>query len=187
MLLIKFAINKSAGQHTKSLKNDTNVGLKTLYTNADQFINKRDDLEIFIANDRPDIMLITEVIPKNKVNQITHTLLDIEGFKCYLNFNPDEYNLGSSGIRGVCIYSKITLNMIEVEFSIEGCHDHAWIEIPTGKGESILCGCVYRTQSNDFDLNRCAQSTKATHLIRPAYHQNTKLLIAGDFNYKNID
>ena len=108
---------------------------------------------MFIANDRPDIMLITEVIP------ITHVLLDIEGFKCYLN--PDEYNLGASGIRGVCIYSKMTLNVIEVEFSVEGCRHQAWIEIPTGKGESILCGCVYRTQSNDFDLNGCAQSTKA--------------------------
>ena len=131
---------------------------------------------MFIANDRPDIMLITEVIPKNQVNPITRDLLDIEGFKCYLNFNPDEYNSGASAIRGVCIYSKMTLNVIVVAFSIEGCRDHAWIEIPTGKVESILCGCVYRTQSNDFDLNWCAQSTKAiTDLIRTACQRNTKL------------
>ena len=143
---------------------------------------------MFIANDQPDIMLITEIIPKNQVNPITQALLDIEGYKCYLNFNPDECNLGASGIRGACIYSKIALNVIEVEFSIEGCHDHAWIEIPIGKGESILCGCIYRTQSNDFDLNGCAQSTKGiTDLIRTAYQRNTNLLIAGDFNYKNID
>ena len=43
---------------TKSLENDTSMGLKILHTNADQFINKG-DLEMFIANDRPDIMLIT--------------------------------------------------------------------------------------------------------------------------------
>ena len=133
-------------------------------------------------------MLITEIIPKNQVNPLTQALLDIEGYKCYLNFNPDECNLGASGIRGVCIYSKIALNVIEVEFSIEGCRDHAWIEIPIVKGESILCGCIYRTQSNDFDLNGCAQSTKViTDLIRTAYQRNTNLLIAGDFNYKNID
>ena len=175
-------------RNTKSLENDTNVGLKILYTNADQFINKRNDLEMFNANDQPDIMLITEIIPKNQVNPITQALLDIEGYKCYLNFNPDECNLGASGIRGVCIYSKIALNVIEVEFSIEGCRDHAWIEIPIGKGDSILCGCIYRTQSNDFDLNGCAQSTKGiTDLIRTAYQRNTNLLIAGDFNYKNID
>ena len=53
-------------------------------------------MEIFIANDRPDIMLITEVIPKNQVNPITHALLDIEGYKCYQNFNPDEYNLDAN-------------------------------------------------------------------------------------------
>ena len=62
---------------------------------------------MFIANDQPDIMLITEIIPKNEVNPITQALLDIEGYKCYLNFNPDECNLGASGIRGVCIYSKM--------------------------------------------------------------------------------
>ena len=39
-------------------------GLNLFYTNADQFVNKRDDLLMFIANDQPDIMLITEVIPK---------------------------------------------------------------------------------------------------------------------------
>ena len=60
--------------------------------------------------DRPDIMLITEVIPKNRINPITHAL--VEGYKCYLNFNPpDEYNLG------VCIYSEMTLNVIETLMS----------------------------------------------------------------------
>ena len=54
------------------ITDDTNLvsklGLKFLYTNVDQFVNKREDLVMFIANDHPDIMLITEIIPKNQVN-----------------------------------------------------------------------------------------------------------------------
>ena len=38
--------------------------LQILYTNADQFTNKRDDLVAFIAGNEPDLILITEVTPK---------------------------------------------------------------------------------------------------------------------------
>ena len=38
--------------------------LKILYTNADQFVNKRDDLLMLIAGNEPDIILINETIPK---------------------------------------------------------------------------------------------------------------------------
>ena len=164
------------------------LGLKFLYTNVDQVVNKREDLVMVIANDNPDIMLITEIIPKNQVNPITQALLDIEGYKSFCNFNPNNSKLGASGIRGVAIYYKESMVVNEVDFSIDGCRDHAWIEIPRDKGESLLCGCIYRTQSNDIDNNGCIQSTKAiTKLIRTGYQRNTNLLIAGDFNYRNID
>ena len=77
-----------------------------LYTNADQFVNKRDDMLMFIKNDKPDGMLNIEVIPKNQTYPITQALLDIEGYDCTLNFEPGKETLGESGIRGVAIYSK---------------------------------------------------------------------------------
>ena len=39
-------------------------GLKCLYSNTDQLLNKIEDLKTIIAKDNPDIMLFTEVIPK---------------------------------------------------------------------------------------------------------------------------
>ena len=99
---------------------------------------------MFIAGDTPDIILITEVIPKKQVNPITQALLDIDDYKCLLNFNPDDPHLGSAGIRGVAIYTKETLKVEEVEMEVEGYKDHAWIEIFTANDESLLCGCVYR-------------------------------------------
>ena len=67
-------------------------GLKFLYTNADQFINKRDYLIMFISNDEPDILMIAEVIPKKLENPITHARLDIDGYQHVLNLDPDECN-----------------------------------------------------------------------------------------------
>ena len=159
-------------------------GLKYLYTNADQFVNKRDELVMLIAEDKPDVIFITEVIPKSQVNPITWTLLEIDGYKPLLNFDPDNLNLGASGIIGVAIYSKKTLSVIEVELMVDETSDHVWIKLPTNNQKSILCGCVYRSPSNDTDSNKCMQSTKAImKLINTAYQRNSNL----NLNYKNID
>ena len=163
-------------------------GLHVFYTNADQFVNKREDLLMRIASDQPDSVLITEIIPKKQENPITQALLDIDGYKCLLNFNPNEANIGASGIRGVAIYSKNILQVVEVDISIDGFHDHAWIEIPTARGETVLRGCVYMSPTCDVDLNGCRKSTQViVKLISEAYQRNPNLLIAGDFNYKEID
>ena len=61
---------------------------------------------MLIDGDLPDVILITEVIPKNQVSPITHSLIDIDEYNCFTNFNPDDSNLGASGIRGVLIYAR---------------------------------------------------------------------------------
>ena len=163
-------------------------GLSFFYTNADQFVNKRDDLLMRITNNEPDVILITEVIPKKQENPITQALIDIDGYNCLPNFDPDERNLGASGIRGVAIYTKRSLKVESVEIKVDDTRDHAWIEIPTTSGEKILCGCVYRSPSGDSDAESLRKSTSATiKLIKEAYRRNPNILIAGDFNYKEID
>ena len=71
--------------------------------------------------------------------------MDIDDYKCLLNFNPDDPHLGSSGIRGVAIYTKETLKVEEVEMEVEGYKDHAWIEIFTANDESLSCACVSKS------------------------------------------
>ena len=58
---------------------------------------------MMISDDRPDLILITEVIPKKQVKTITDQLLDIDGYTPYYNFDPNKSNLGTSGICGVAI------------------------------------------------------------------------------------
>ena len=107
---------------------------------------------MFISNDKPDIMMITEVIPKKQENPIMQELLDIEGYKCALNFDPYEPNLGASGIRGVALYYSDSLIASEVKFNVDGLEDHVWIELTSGNSK-ILCGCVYRSPTTTEDTS----------------------------------
>ena len=47
--------------------------------------------------------------------------------------------------RGVPIYARKMLKIEEVKLDVEDHQDHAWIDIKTANGDSILCGCVYRS------------------------------------------
>ena len=59
---------------------------------------------MLIADDVPDVIMITEVIPKVQKNPIPDTLLYIEGYKLFKNFEEVDSNLGVSGRRGVANY-----------------------------------------------------------------------------------
>ena len=69
-----------------------------LYTNADQFLCKRDELLMEIAGAEPGIVLITEVIPKAQIQPIESARLMLPGYQMYANFNPSNSNLGTSGL-----------------------------------------------------------------------------------------
>ena len=46
-------------------------GLKYIYTKADQPRDKIEDLKMLLAEDEPDVIMITEVIPKAQKNPIS--------------------------------------------------------------------------------------------------------------------
>ena len=91
----------------KSYKVEKSISkqLKILYTNADQFVNKRDNLLMTIAHDKPDVIMITEVIPKCQINPINKALLKIDNYKQQFNFKPENSNLAAfefSGLKLKC-------------------------------------------------------------------------------------
>ena len=79
----------------------TSSDLKILYTNADQFVNKCDDLLMLIAGNEPDIIFINEAIPKTQSLPIGRACLELPNSTFFTNFDPDSFNLGSSGICGM--------------------------------------------------------------------------------------
>ena len=68
------------------------IGLRYLYANVDQLLNKMDDLSMLIAVKEPDIMLFTEVIPKAQRYPILETQLKLKGYDIYTNFNHTDEN-----------------------------------------------------------------------------------------------
>ena len=73
---------------TLSHKKTTN-DISVLYTNADQLLNKINDLEMLIAGNEPNLILITEILPKNHLYLLNKACLMIPGYSLYLNFDPD--------------------------------------------------------------------------------------------------
>ena len=130
--------------------------------------------------------MITEMIPKAQKNTISHSLLHIEGFMLYTNFNPEIENLCETGIRGVAIYVKETLESSEMCIYTT-YNDHIWVEIKLATNTNILCGCVYRSPSNDIAENIESTTVIEQLLIKASKVANPHLLIAGDFNLKGID
>ncbi len=94
----------------------TETKLKILYSNVDQFPNKREDLLMMIADDEPNIIMITGTIPKAQVIPLTTVTIAIPGYTPHMNFYPDLTNMGSSGKRGINIYLMDQIKVIEVEF-----------------------------------------------------------------------
>jgi len=74
--------------------------MKILYTNAGQFLNKRDLLLAQITgNTCPDIIMISEILPKSPNAIINFSQIAIPGYYTYLNFDPDNYDLFSTIIQ----------------------------------------------------------------------------------------
>ena len=155
-----------------------------MYTNADQFLNKRDDLETMIMDDKPNIILITETIPKAQMSPITKARIVIEGYFMYTNFDPDLPNLGASGTRGVTIFVADHLDTKEISFSESDFHEQLWLSLKLRGNDNLLLGYIYRSPSS----SSTESTTKLCNLMRLAVDANhSHLAIIGDFNYGEIN
>ena len=170
----------------KEGKQSTIQGLKCLYCNADQLLNKLEDLKTQIADECPDIMLFTEVIPKAQRNPIFESQLNLPGYEPYVNFNFTDHNLGASGKRGVAIFVKSDIQSEEVNLTTS-YDDQLWVEVKLKGADRLLCGCVYRSPTKD--KQKTVETTqKVCEILKEASQRgNSHLLICGDFNYPGIN
>ena len=91
--------------------------LTVMYSNCDQFINKRDELSMIVSTDKPDLIFLTEVIPKSQRLPIHPALVSLRGYTLFLNFNISLPNLGRRGKRGIGICIATHLQIVEVVMS----------------------------------------------------------------------
>ena len=78
--------------------------VKCMYTNADNLLNKRMELETTVASLRPDIIAITEVLPKHSQTEVQKAELEMDGYDCFFK----------DGGRGVCTYINKRLKAVPV-------------------------------------------------------------------------
>ena len=121
-----------------------------LYTNADQFICKQDDICLLICNDEPDLIVVTEAVPKAQRVPIASAQLSIPGYVHYTNFEPSSLNLGSSGTRGICVYSADWLIISEVSL-YSSAVEHIWIRLSLVGSDDLLIGCAYQSPSSPLE------------------------------------
>ena len=117
--------------------------LKVLYTNADQFLNKRDHLLVHIAGNTPDIIVISEMLPKASQAVINLSLITLPGYHNYLNFDPDNYNPTLTNIRGVGIFVHHKLQASQIYFNTPHFEDHVWANIKLQGPDSLLRSWVH--------------------------------------------
>ncbi|MCH2416954.1 MAG: endonuclease/exonuclease/phosphatase family protein [Acidimicrobiales bacterium] len=145
-----------------------------------------EDLKALISNKKPDVVLLTEIIPKAQKNQIYEAEMKIQGYETFTNFKFTERDLGASGIRGVAIYVNEELETEEIKLKDE-YKDHLWLEVKLRNQDRLLCGCIYRSPSKENSSTKDS-TEKVCNVISEALQRNdTRLLICGDFNYPEID
>ena len=131
-----------------------------------------------IYDQDPDIIQLTEVIPKNIKNPINFDVeFQLDGYNLY-------YNKDKSPRRGVIVYIKNTIDaklcepLNSVEF--EEC---VWCTIKHNS-ISILLGCIYKSPSD----NEAESTDKLVNmLLKTEDISKDKIIVTGDFNFPNIN
>ena len=123
-------------------------GLKIFYTNIDQFLNKKDE-KMAIAGNEPDIILITEILPKSDCNTITVMRISLSHYQPFFNFDPTTVP-PSSVMCGFGIYVSEKLLCCEVSFDNSHFDEQVWVKVVLKGSDSLLVGCIYHSPSSNM-------------------------------------
>jgi hypothetical protein len=158
-----------------------------LYTNADQFLNKWEDLLMMIGDGPPDIIVIMEINPKAQQTPISMARISIPNYSPYLNFDPDLPNLGSSGLHGIAVF--IADKIVATETTIVGSdfREQLCLEISLKDEDSLLLGCIYRSPSGSLPEQKEGTRQLCMLFSLAAAMNPTHLVIMGDFNFPDIN
>ncbi|MES9905329.1 MAG: reverse transcriptase domain-containing protein [Sedimenticola sp.] len=147
-----------------------------MYTNADNLINKMEELATLVKLERPDIIGITETLPKHQINKTIIEQLFIPGYELYTS-NPENYNG-----RGVVIYVNKAIISSEIVI-MDNIIESIWCQIKLKGNDKLIVGCIYRSPNSPTEAyENIGRMFKKMKDLRSSH-----LLIIGDFNYKEIN
>ena len=152
--------------------------LDILYTNADGLINKRQELRVLINSlqDKPDVIAITEIKPKNMLGIIQPSEFNLDGYNVFCQ------GLSDNQSRGLLVYVASYLEATLVDVPDAFSESLFLMLKSTHTANRLLFGNIYRrpnsTQSNDNNLYELIDYVADKFKMQK--------LIVGDFNFSNI-
>ena len=156
------------------LQNCVGCKLKCFYFNARSIINKRDELELYVFQENPDIIGITETWATDSIGD---SELNLDGYTMLRKDRVPGVKLKGGG---VLLYIKNIFNVVlREDFSSTNFPESIWCDLEIG-GEKTLVGVCYRPP----DSNRIQDEAMFGDFCRAS---NEKVLIMGDFNFADLD
>lgn len=146
-----------------------------MYTNIDNILNKKGELQTLVQEKKPSVIAITEVMPKAKIKgNIDNAELAIAGYDLFINKHPK---------RGIVIYAKRELNVKECDVMNDSDFEEClWINFKTEDGHSILFGCIYKSPNTTAE-----NEDKLFEMLKKDFIQKfDSVCITGDFNFPGI-
>ena len=138
------------------------------------------ELKLIIENENPDIVSISEVLPKNPSRVIHKEEFNIPGY----DLIPHRNVLNNTG-RGSAMYIKNTISYKEIKFNDENdqYEEIITVEINLNKNDHLLCANVYRREKSSNENN-----DKLLKILETlSMNKNSQLVIMGDFNLRDIN
>ncbi|MES9884665.1 MAG: hypothetical protein ABW185_27795, partial [Sedimenticola sp.] len=155
-------------------------GLKITYTNADSLRNKIDELQVNSATSKTDIVIITETLPKNRVQcDVQRIEIEMEGYSL---FSQDLNNYVG---RGVAIYIKEPISAQLVTTGVYHNIEVVSVSLKLKNTDWLIIHAVYRSPNSQG--NYINELSNVLKYERDNGTKFTHRLIVGDFNFKDIN
>ena len=149
-----------------------------MYTNADQLLNKRDELNVRVKNRNPYIIGVTEAKPK-RPGEILPGEFNIDGYLLFHNFDTCKEG------RGTLLFVKKELNPKEAKFS-SGFQEGVHAEICLNNNDVLIVSVLYRSDAGACSGNQNNENLNKL-LAEIKNHGYSHILNMGDINYPLID
>ena len=152
-------------------------GIKFLYTNADVLTaSKMVELRMRVAIEKPHVIAINEVRPKNLNNERTDEDYIINGYT--LHSWPRD--------RGINVWTHESLDK-SVSFPTDKQLyteelESGLIQIRLKNGDNLTLACIYRSQNLS-----CKGNSEVNKLLKAAANRSSHVLLFGDFNFRRIN
>ena len=147
-------------------------GVKCLYTNTDTLHNKLDEIKLFVDKEDIHFLAITETLSKSSID--CEPIFILPGFECISN----------NGGRGVALFVKDGTEFTRITDYDDIFSPSVVCHIKLPDVESFILAVIYRSP-NSGELENENVYKFVSCICKN--HARDKIVIAGDFNYPDID